>query len=485
LVLLVRCVCVFSVGYGDISAKNPTEMRVGTVCVLMSSCLWAYIIGSACGIVSNLDPPTISHYQTLDQLNYFIRENRGNFSIELQENLREFFHHTKALRRTEEYYSSIITKMSPSLQKHVTSRYCGWLKDVPYFKNASNSFIVALMNNVTFSLFMPEERIVTHDELKIVMRGMGSYHNKILTQGSVWGQDFVLGYDARRFELRRLRDNSWALALTYLEVMMLSSNSLEMVANSYPTEQQEINEYALRLAARTNILRVAAYIKRCGGVEQAFRVFESGGEPSAEMGSSFDANTNLLGQGASPEKRLGGSFRGVGPSKAGRRSLNFSMGMSYTEDEFRGDELVEEEEEEDGGGRGGPAAAPGELRRGAEATAPLAAAAGTGRHAAAGGVEETRQGGVDYGGGGGGGGGLEARLARVEFMLEKLAAHHGIAVSPPQPSGGAAADPAGQAAKSEAPSPNGASFALMNPLGSINPLGLFGDTSNRPLETGK
>jgi hypothetical protein len=69
-------VTITSVGYGDICGKNPNEFRVATVCVLFSACLWAYIIGSACGIISNLDMASINYYQTLDQLNYFISENR-------------------------------------------------------------------------------------------------------------------------------------------------------------------------------------------------------------------------------------------------------------------------------------------------------------------------------------------------------------------------------------------------------------------------
>ena len=84
-----------------------------------SACLWAYIIGSACGIISNLDVSAINHYQTLDQLNYFVKENKSEFSGPLRDQMREFFHHTKAMRRTEDYHLHIISKMSPVLQREV------------------------------------------------------------------------------------------------------------------------------------------------------------------------------------------------------------------------------------------------------------------------------------------------------------------------------------------------------------------------------
>jgi len=72
------------VGYGDISAKNPREFRISTICVLVSSCLWAYIIGSACGVVANQDVATVTHHQTLDQLNFFLSEHRADFSPKLR-----------------------------------------------------------------------------------------------------------------------------------------------------------------------------------------------------------------------------------------------------------------------------------------------------------------------------------------------------------------------------------------------------------------
>ena len=56
-------VTITSVGYGDITPQNIPEMQWCTFFLLIGSCTWAYIIGSACGIVSNLDVDTIEHQQ--------------------------------------------------------------------------------------------------------------------------------------------------------------------------------------------------------------------------------------------------------------------------------------------------------------------------------------------------------------------------------------------------------------------------------------
>ena len=62
-------VTITSVGYGDITAQNPDEMCIATIFLLMSACLWAYIIGNATAIVSTGDPDAIAHHQTMDALN--------------------------------------------------------------------------------------------------------------------------------------------------------------------------------------------------------------------------------------------------------------------------------------------------------------------------------------------------------------------------------------------------------------------------------
>lgn len=166
-------------------------------------------------------------------------------------------------------------QMSPLLQREVTSKHCTWIKDVPYFAQARSAFVVALVNNAQFMLFLPQERVRTCDELKVVMRGMCSFQSKVLARGGVWGADFVLGYHSAQPELKRLRSNTWALSLTYLEVMLINSAALEFVVRSFPTEESAIDRYSRRLAARVNILRVAAFIKHCGGVDAAFRAYHN------------------------------------------------------------------------------------------------------------------------------------------------------------------------------------------------------------------
>ena len=44
--------------------------------MVLGSSIWAYIIGSACGIIATLNPHLIEYRQTMDELNYFCKDRK-------------------------------------------------------------------------------------------------------------------------------------------------------------------------------------------------------------------------------------------------------------------------------------------------------------------------------------------------------------------------------------------------------------------------
>ena len=70
--------------------------KVCIFALLFGSCLWAYIIGSACTILSTLDVETIEHQHLMDQLNVMMENH--NMADELRSELRTYF--IQALRAT-------------------------------------------------------------------------------------------------------------------------------------------------------------------------------------------------------------------------------------------------------------------------------------------------------------------------------------------------------------------------------------------------
>merc|ERR1719271_1297980 len=61
-------------GSCEINPGTYVEFYAQALMLLTGSSVWAYVIGSACGIVATLDPSRIEFRQTMDELNYFCRD---------------------------------------------------------------------------------------------------------------------------------------------------------------------------------------------------------------------------------------------------------------------------------------------------------------------------------------------------------------------------------------------------------------------------
>ena len=92
---------------------NRHEMFIGTMILLFCSCLWAYIIGNACSILSTRDVETTAHQQLMDQLMELIHEHQ--LDATLTANLRAYFMQRKKLNRAAKE-QRIMELLPPSLR---------------------------------------------------------------------------------------------------------------------------------------------------------------------------------------------------------------------------------------------------------------------------------------------------------------------------------------------------------------------------------
>ena len=98
--------------------------------LLTGSSLWAYIIGSACGIIATLDPALIQYRQTLDELNFFVKDQA--IPQELTVKLRSYFRNTMYYVRVKRY-EALLQKMSMRLRGDTAYEMCRVrLRQVPY-----------------------------------------------------------------------------------------------------------------------------------------------------------------------------------------------------------------------------------------------------------------------------------------------------------------------------------------------------------------
>ena len=69
--------------------------------IFFGSSVWAYVIGSACGIVATLDPARIEYRQTIDELNSFCKHEA--FATDFTVRLRSYFRERLQVIRSQRY----------------------------------------------------------------------------------------------------------------------------------------------------------------------------------------------------------------------------------------------------------------------------------------------------------------------------------------------------------------------------------------------
>ena len=252
-------VTVTSVGYGDITPKNPTEMFICTFYLLFGALSWAYIVGEVVTILSTGDPGMIEHHQNMDQLNRFITEK--NLPGELSMRLRQFFLSRLSMSRQGGDHE-LQNKLSPKLLADVSDCVSSWLREFSFLADkemVSAAFIVELQRELVENIYEPREVIQWRDQLCAMSRGVASIGGILfMTQGYIWGHDCVLDSDD-------LKDKRSAHALTYVAILSVSKSAFIEVLSCprFKKERAHIRKKSVLLAVQRAVLAVAA--RRCAG----------------------------------------------------------------------------------------------------------------------------------------------------------------------------------------------------------------------------
>ena len=172
----------------------------------------------------------------------------------MQRRLREYFHQTKHLQDSINH-KLLLEKMSPQLAGEVALK-CNerWLARVWFLKSACREFVVQLallLEPVVFSI----GEVVANGNLFIIFRGLALYGGRVLTAGSVWGEDMILHSEW-------LKNPFCARAMTYLEVYRLNRTQLAEAAQEFPEMADHLRRCAIRLAVRRHFIFTAKAMQR-------------------------------------------------------------------------------------------------------------------------------------------------------------------------------------------------------------------------------
>jgi CRP-like cAMP-binding protein len=246
-----------SIGYGEMTPVNTAERVLCSGYMMLSGVMWTYAIGSVAAIATTLDPNTVIFQNTMDQLNYFMRERE--LTRPMRMTLRDYF---TAARRVHQLNDDgdLLDKMSPMLQGTVAlAANKKWLYKIWYLRDcgeaqSGSDFIASVAKLLVIRSFVGHERVPV-GQLYILRRGLVVKMWRFLNVGKVWGEDFIL-------DNADYVDYSQAVALTYVEVYTLKRISLDEALADHPTAMKVVRKAQRRISLQRAML---TYLCRANG----------------------------------------------------------------------------------------------------------------------------------------------------------------------------------------------------------------------------
>merc|ERR1719188_2929712 len=185
-----------SIGYGDIIPQNGVEYLVATVCSAVMASIWAYVIGSVCGIVSTLDPHEVSFKRTMDDLNWMMTD--VDMPSDMAQRFRKYFVEAKEMNK-QRIENIVIDQMSPQLQGECAMfLHQKWIGQVWYLKGMPSEVVVWAARHLTLMVYAPHEEVLPERTLFIVRHGVCASAGRILIGGDIWGQDMLISNEYLR-----------------------------------------------------------------------------------------------------------------------------------------------------------------------------------------------------------------------------------------------------------------------------------------------
>lgn len=249
LVSFTQAVSAMFGSIGPIAPGNFFEYIIVTLMMLFGSMVWAWVIGSLCGILATLNPHTTHFRNQMDELNYFMRMN--DMPQGIRERLREYFRMTQDYER-QHAYDGLLHKMSiqlrgdTALQIGVKQLAAVWyFHPDPASENLAHhavekEFLSVVALNLTTAAYEQREILPTFD-LTIIDRGVATLRLVMLTKGKTFGKDCVMD---ERFH--HWRSNKAAFSLTFLQTSSISRRSLFTLVQHFPNAQKRLRSAAAR-----------------------------------------------------------------------------------------------------------------------------------------------------------------------------------------------------------------------------------------------
>lgn len=228
-----------SVGYGDIVPLTISEYLVGTLCMMGSSILWAYIISAACGIMMNMDKERQEFESRMDAFNDMAqdRDLPSHIRHTGRDYIRQQRYHERFLRNAKAM-ESIGHSMNSSVAKLTTMNY---ISGIWFFKPGSLQFKTDIGRKMEPHFFERRSLVKQPGNLCVIEHGSVGRGGRVLVPWNYWGDDILLGNPSLCIE-------KLCYTLTYTELVILTRERLSAVLEEYPDELAFLRRCAVCIA---------------------------------------------------------------------------------------------------------------------------------------------------------------------------------------------------------------------------------------------
>ena len=275
----------------EVSPANYYEFYLQGFMMLIGSSLWAYIIGSGCGIVATLHPEAEEHRRVIGQLNYFISDREC--SRELATRLRTYFNETSRARYYREQDADLLRMMTNELRGDTSLSNAHTLfVRVPYLPTHPLSAPSSRASPaLTTAIYCPREQVAS-DELTVITHGLVAKHGRIGAR--VLGLDIVLNVVA-------LRDTVPAMTLTFVQTASLTREALDELLVGHPCAIAAVRRFRFKLTFQRAVLATAAFARAAPRHAGSATVV---GRQHLSLASAFDLAREAFAPTAAPDINL-------------------------------------------------------------------------------------------------------------------------------------------------------------------------------------
>ncbi|CAD8106809.1 unnamed protein product [Paramecium sonneborni] len=156
-----------TVGYGDITAQNNTELLINNITMFVASIVFAYSVNSIGIFVSNIYKGTMEYSRSVTLINTFMSKNKIQF--DLQTRIRSYLEYIwqEEQEMNDDEIGSIMKKLSKHLQDELQYQLRGnILKNSKVIVRLfSEQFVKILIQSMEEISYSPEERIITCNQI--------------------------------------------------------------------------------------------------------------------------------------------------------------------------------------------------------------------------------------------------------------------------------------------------------------------------------